>query len=103
MVPYCWPFLQAQSLTPTNRGGGPGLSPAARARRSSVSALVGMSRVAELDATVAELQARLDALHAKLDSALSVAFGRRSERGKPPRRAGDDGRPRPKRHEHGRS
>lgn len=60
-------------------------------------------RVAELDAAVADLRARLDALQAKLDSALSVAFGRRSERAERPRRAVGDGGPRPKRHEHGRS
>jgi transposase len=60
-------------------------------------------RVAELDATVADLRARLDALQAKLDSALSVAFGRRSERARRPRRVGGDEGPRPKRHEHGRS
>jgi transposase len=62
-----------------------------------------LGRVAELDAAVADLQARLDALQAKLDSALAVAFGRRSERARRPRPAGDDGGPRPKRHEHGRS
>ncbi len=59
-------------------------------------------RVAELDAAVAELRTRLDALHTRLDSALSVAFGRRSERVKQARRAEADGQRR-KRHEHGRS
>jgi len=63
------------------------------------------SRVAELEVEVTETKAEVAALKTKLDRFLGNAFGRRSERAKRERKTppGDDGRPKRKRHAHGRS